>query len=255
MFDRIRKTVRPLTNVARALVDTVYAPALFWLGGRRANALVGRRQEPGGAGLSPSPLEIHFDAHQDGAGLWKWRHYFDIYHAHFSRFQGRKPKIVEIGVYSGGSLEMWRNYFGEDCEYFGVDINPVCRRYEAPGVTIKTADQSDRSFWRAFRQEVGEVDIIIDDGGHRPRQQRPTFEEMLRCIKPGGVYLCEDMHGLRNPFTAYLRGFANSLNADRFTPAQAWVKSVTFYPYVTVVEMLDRPRAELVSEKRGDIWI
>jgi SAM-dependent methyltransferase len=253
VLDRLRRTVRPLTNIGRAVVDTFYAPALFLLAGRKAEGIIGTRSATAGT-VPANPLESYFDAHK-GAGLWKWRHYFDAYHAHFSRFQGRKPRILEIGVYSGGSSEMWREYFGEGCEYFGVDIDPQCLRFNKNGVTIKTANQSDRAFWRRFREEVGEVDIVIDDGGHRPRQQRPTFEEILRCIKPGGVYLCEDIHGLKNPFAAYMRGIANELNANRFNGVQAWVRSVTFYPYIAVLEILDRPRAPLVSERRGDDWL
>ncbi len=255
MFDRLRKTVRPLTNVLRLLVDTIYAPTLFFLAGRKANGIIGHRNVASHDSSSSNPLESYFDSHRSGAGIWKWRHYFETYHTHFSRFRGKRPKILEIGVYSGGSLEMWREYFGEDCELFGVDINSGCMQFQKKGVTIKIANQSDRFFWRKFREEFGEVDIVIDDGGHRPRQQRPTFEEMLSCIKPGGVYLCEDLHGLKNPFVAYLRGFANTLNANSFNDVQAWVKSVTFYPYIAVLEILDRPRNGLSSERRGDHWI
>ncbi len=233
----------------------VYAPLLFFLAGRKANGIIGDRSPVVDGLPTPNPLEVLFDSQQDGAGLWKWRHYFDAYHTHFSKFRGKRPRILEIGVYSGGSLELWRKYFGSDCEIFGVDINPQCQKFEKEGVTIKIANQSDRDFWRRFRDEVGQVDIVIDDGGHRPRQQRPTFEEIFRCIKPGGVYLCEDIHGLKNPFSSYLLGFANTLNADRFNAVQAWVKSVSFYPYVAVVEILDRPLTGLVAEKRGDLWI
>jgi SAM-dependent methyltransferase len=255
VFSTLKKTVRPLTNVVRSLIDSVYAPALFHLARIKANDLVGAKKSATGETRTANPLETHFDALSTGPGLWKWRHYFDIYHAHFSRFRGKKPKILEIGVYSGGSTEMWREYFGEGCEYFGVDINPECRKFEKKGVTIRTANQSDREFWRKFREEVGEVDIVIDDGGHRPRQQRPTFEEIFRCIRPGGVYLCEDMHGVKNPFTSYLQGLASTLNDNRFNAVQAWVKTVAFYPFITVVEILDSPRQGLVSEKRGDRWL
>lgn len=255
MFDRIRKTVRPLTDVARSLIDSLYAPALFHLAVSNAPKLSGGRRKGSTEPYQPNPLEAHFDSHSAGPGIWKWRHYFDIYHSHFSKFRGKQPKILEIGVYSGGSMEMWREYFGEGCEYFGVDINPECRKFEKKGVAIRTADQSDRQFWRRFLEEIGEVDIVIDDGGHRPRQQRPTFEEVFRRIRPGGVYLCEDMHGVKNPFASYLQGFANRLNDNRFNAVQGWVKSVAFYPFVTVVDLLDRPRDGLVSERRGDIWL
>ncbi len=255
MFDKLRKKVRPLTNIGRYLVDTVYAPSLFFLAGRTAHLFIGSRKDVPGSLDLPNPLETYFDTHRSGAGVLKWRHYFEVYQTHFSKFRGKPLKILEIGVYSGGSLEMWREYFGMDCELFGVDINPECRRFEKKNVTIKIANQSDRSFWRKFREEFGEMDIVLDDGGHRPRQQRPTFEEILSTIKPGGVYLCEDVCGLKNPFAAYLRGFANTLNSNRFNAVQAWVKSVTFYPFVAVVEIKDHPRKGLFAEKSGDQWI
>ncbi len=255
MFDVLRKKVRPLTNTARTLIDMVYAPSLYWLAGCKANGIVGNGKAASGRPVSPNPLETYFDSHRTGPGLWKWRHYFEAYHTHFAKFRGARPKIVEIGVYSGGSLDMWREYFGADCELYGVDIDKSCMKHEKQNVKINIANQSDRAFWRKFREEVGEVDIVIDDGGHRPRQQRPTFEEILGAIKPGGIYLCEDIHGLRNPFAAYLRGIANTLNDHRFNAVQARIKSVTFYPYIAVVEILDTPRKALTSEKSGDQWI
>jgi hypothetical protein len=122
-------------------------------------------------------------------------------------------------------------------------------------VSIHIGNQSDRGFWRRLHAKIGQVDIVIDDGGHKPRLQRPTFEEILKMIKPGGVYLCEDLLGNKNPFASYLMGFANRLNDEAFNPVQAAVKSVAFYPYVAVVEMLDVRRQKLAAERRGDRWL
>lgn len=55
---------------------------------------------------STNPLWEYFQAHKEGRGIFKWEHYFEIYHRHFARFVGRKVNVLEIGVYSGGSLEM-----------------------------------------------------------------------------------------------------------------------------------------------------
>src|SRR5215475_7150062 len=67
----------------------------------------------GGKSLnSPNPLRSYFEAHHQGKGVWKWLHYFDVYNRHFSKFVGREINVVEVGVFSGGSLEMWREYFG-----------------------------------------------------------------------------------------------------------------------------------------------
>ncbi len=57
--------------------------------------------------------------------LHKWNHYFDIYERHFSRFRGKNLVMLEIGVFGGGSLDMWKAYLGEEAKVIGVDINPV----------------------------------------------------------------------------------------------------------------------------------
>src|SRR5690349_460018 len=146
----------------------------------------------------PAPanwLEEYFDAHTTGPGLWKWRHYFDIYDKHFAKFRGREVHILEVGIFSGGSLDMWKSYFGDDAHIYGVDIEPTCRAYEATGTRIFIGDQSDKNFWREVIREVPKLDIVIDDGGHRVSQQVPTLEMLLPHLRPGGVYLCEDIWG------------------------------------------------------------
>jgi hypothetical protein len=127
--------------------------------------------------------------------IFKAHHYFDIYDRHFRKFMGRKPRILEIGVRKGGSLEMWRHYFGGECEIFGVDVNEDCRNVEKhlKGVKIFIGDQEDRTFWRNFKNETPTLDIIIDDGGHKMQQQIVTFEELYGHMSSDGVYLCEDI--------------------------------------------------------------
>jgi hypothetical protein len=76
---------------------------------------------------SANPLKLYFDTHAEGPGIWKWIHYFAIYHRYFSKFVGREVHVLEIGVYGGGSLQMWREYFGPNCRVYGVDIEEACR--------------------------------------------------------------------------------------------------------------------------------
>jgi hypothetical protein len=65
-----------------------------------------------------SYLLRYFNEHTTGRGIWKFNHYFEIYERHFSRFRGQEVHILEIGVYSGGSLEMWQKYFGPQCRIY-----------------------------------------------------------------------------------------------------------------------------------------
>jgi hypothetical protein len=67
-----------------------------------------------------------FFAHQ-GRIIHKWIHYLDIYEHHFAAYRTTPVKFLEIGVFKGGSLELWRNYFGMNATIFGIDIDPaVC---------------------------------------------------------------------------------------------------------------------------------
>jgi len=219
----------------------------------------------------PNDLRQFFDTHKQGRGIWKWNHYFDIYERHFSRFRGTEVHILEIGIYSGGSLEMWKDYFGSRAQIYGVDIVPACRVYEGPSVKVFIGDQGDRSFWRRFKEEVPHIDIVIDDGSHIGELQIVSFEELLPHMRAGGIYLCEDLNRL-NRFASYIYGFANNLNtttseaADqnsdnsersivvRATALQSAVRSVHLYPFVTVVEKTDTAIEEFVAAKHGTQW-
>ena len=69
-----------------------------------------------------NPLREYFENNIEGRVIWKWGHYFEIYQRHFQKFRNNGPvKILEIGVFQGGSLELWRDYFGCQSEIFGID--------------------------------------------------------------------------------------------------------------------------------------
>ena len=68
--------------------------------------------------------------------LHKWDHYFDIYEIHFNRYVNKELVLLEIGVSHGGSLQMWRKYFGEKIKIYGVDIDPRCKSLEEDSIEI-----------------------------------------------------------------------------------------------------------------------
>jgi hypothetical protein len=225
-------------------------------------ASTGVQGTPSG-GLS-NPLSAYFDSRTEGRGIWKWQHYFDIYHRHFQKFVGKEVRVVEVGIYSGGSLDMWKAYFGPECTVYGVDIEEACKAYEGERTKIFIGDQGDRRFWRDFRKQVPQIDILIDDGGHLPEQQIVTLEETLPYMRNGGVYLCEDVVGMHNQFAAYVHGLATALNAfvlenptkSRVLPSslQRSIGSVHLYPFVVAVEKVDHPIDELLAPKHGTEW-
>lgn len=140
-----------------------------------------------------SDLEIFFRNNTERL-IHKWNHYFQVYDRHFSRFRNKQIVVLEIGISQGGSLRMWKDYFGPNAIIYAIDIDPRCKQFEEENVNIFIGSQSDRKFLRGIKNEMPKVDILIDDGGHTMRQQRVSFEELFDHVKSDGVYLCEDLH-------------------------------------------------------------
>lgn len=201
-----------------------------------------------------NPLLQYFE-NNPGRLINKWLHYFDIYHRHFARYRGRACTIVEFGVFHGGSLQMWREYFGPAARIIGVDINPRLRELGEPGIEIIIGDQNDRAFLRELARRVGPIDILIDDGGHAMSHQINTLEELYGAVRPDGVILVEDTHtsywreyggGLRSPLTfmEYAKRLTDELNAwhsrdpHSFQPGPftRTARSMHFYDSVVVIE-------------------
>lgn len=163
----------------------------------------------------------------------KWASYLNIYDRYFRKFKlagspENKVRILEIGVSHGGSLDLWNEYFGKDnCEIYGIDINPSCALLQKDNIKILIGDQGDDSFLSYVKSEIPLMDIIIDDGGHYMIQQIKTFDSLFSHVKPGGIFLCEDTHtsyfpgyggGLKNPgtFIEYSKNFIDKLTAYHY---------------------------------------
>ena len=76
--------------------------------------------------------------------------YFEVYDELFSKFRNKKITFVEIGILGGGSLFMWRNYFGKKAEIIGIELNPNAKKLEKYGFKIYIGSQSDKKFWNKF---------------------------------------------------------------------------------------------------------
>ncbi len=115
-------------------------------------------------------LQNYFN-NNTGNCIDKWEHYFEVYETWFHKYRGKSVNILEIGVYQGGSLKMWKKYFGEKAKIFAIDINPDCKQFETDDIKIFIGSQEDREFLRQVKQELPPIDILIDDGGHTMIQQ------------------------------------------------------------------------------------
>ena len=89
-------------------------------------------------------------------------------------------------------MRLWEKYFPK-ANIYGIDIDEECQQHESDRTKIFIGDQGDVSFLRNVKAKIPRIDIIIDDGSHRAKDQKTTFEEMYYHLKMPGVYLIEDI--------------------------------------------------------------
>ncbi len=162
-------------------------------------------------------------------------HYLDFYHqrigklAEESRLNTRDQplRVLEIGVWRGGSLQLWRDYFGDNATIFGIDIEEACRELPGIGCEIRIGSQTDAAFLNRVVDEMGGVDIVIDDGSHICADVVTSFQALWPRLSEGGSYFVEDLHtsywpqwrgGLRRPGSSieFFKDLADVVNGDYF---------------------------------------
>ena len=104
---------------------------------------------------------------------------------------------------NGGSLFMWRDFFGSSARIIGVDFNPAAKKWVDSGFEIYIGNQADQNFWKDFFAEVGCIDVLLDDGGHTNSQQIITVHSAVPHIRDGGIIVVEDVH------TSFMEYFGN----------------------------------------------
>ncbi|WP_321922669.1 CmcI family methyltransferase [Paraburkholderia guartelaensis] len=189
--------------------------------------------------------------------LHKWIHYFDIYERHFTRFRNKAPVMIEIGVFGGGSLAMWKEFFGAGSRIIGVDINPQCKAHEAEGIEIFIGSQDDPALIDQIFRKYPEVDIVLDDGSHVMNHMIASFELMYDRLHKNGIYMVEDTHtcywpeyqgGVGRPgsFIEFAKNKIDELNAVHSRgkiPISSFTKSTDYIAcYDSIVAFERRPQ-------------
>jgi SAM-dependent methyltransferase len=189
----------------------------------------------------------------DGRTIHKWKHYFPAYERHFSRYINRPLTFLELGCGLGGSLQMWKRYFGPHARIVGIDIRPECASFEEDQIAVRIGDQADQVFLSALLDEFGAPDIVLDDGSHMMSHMAASFRFLYPRTAPDGVYVVEDLHtaywdeyggGLRRPgsFIELCKTLLDELNADWSrgalppTDFTRTTQSIHFYDSLAVFE-------------------
>lgn len=120
--------------------------------------------------------------------------YLQRYARHFEPIRSSVTSLFEMGVYEGGSMLMWRDYF-EQAVIAGLDINTR----SVPDTTGRVRTYQGKQQDLALLQRIGNecapdgFDVIIDDCSHIGVLTKTSFWPLFdHHLKPGGIYVIED---------------------------------------------------------------
>jgi len=135
-------------------------------------------------------------ARHTGKVSHRWALYLDVYESVLAPWRAAALDLVEVGVQNGGSLEIWGRYFPNATSLIGCDIDERCGalRFDDPRISIVVGPINSPATAREIAARADGFDIFIDDGSHVSQDIVAAFCNYFPRLRPGGVYLAEDLH-------------------------------------------------------------
>lgn len=112
--------------------------------------------------------------------------YLDNYEKYLAPLRDKEFVLLELGVSTGASIKMWRQYFSK-AKIYGIDNNPDCA-----GEGIFIGSQTDTYFLDKVLAEIGTPLVCIDDCSHEGKLTIETFKYLFPKIADGGMAFIED---------------------------------------------------------------
>ncbi|HEV7876164.1 MAG TPA: hypothetical protein VGP00_05780, partial [Nocardioides sp.] len=170
--------------------------------------------------MNLTELAQHFGTDKYGV-----HRYTPHYERHLGHLRSRAFTMLEIGVggYSregkgGASLRMWKHFFPK-AQILGLDIQDKSF-VDAPRIKTIQGSQVDEELLVQIVKEHGPLEVIVDDGSHRPEHIRETFRILFPLLADGGIYAIEDTQ------TSYWPTWGGSEALDDPTRTMGLVKSL-----------------------------
>ena len=191
--------------------------------------------------MQPDLREVH--EKKSGKLSDKWDLYLETYEQLLSKYRDKNINILEIGVQNGGSLETWGTYFDKAENIIGCDINTKCAdlQFHDQRIKVVVGDATTPETGQNIDRLAESFDLIIEDGSHTSRDIIAIFAEFFPRLRPGGLYIAEDLHccyweewggGLSSPYSGieYFKTLCDCINANHW-----YRKDVTPVDYINTI--------------------
>lgn len=138
--------------------------------------------------------------------------FISCYENAFDPIRTNVKKVLEVGVFFGSSINMWKDYFpsaviygldhfeglqGNGSNFSGfLDYYNKCKQNPDPRIQLYKVNQSKEEELKQFvnSQTLNSFDVILDDGSHLMHDQQITLGMLWPLVKSGGYFVVEDLH-------------------------------------------------------------
>jgi 23S rRNA U2552 (ribose-2'-O)-methylase RlmE/FtsJ len=180
-------------------------------------------------------------------------HYLKSYENYFRPLIDQDIRLLELGIYQGGSLLLWRDYF-ERGLIVGLDLQPIELDDPSGRIRIYEGMQQDRELLDRIARETAPqgFDVIIDDCSHIGELTRISFWHLFENhLKPGGLYVIEDWS--TGYWDSFFDGVAYSYEPTlKFSPKLFRLRSTFAHLQrsVPILNRILRPAKRLFNSKQ-----
>ena len=165
--------------------------------------------------------------------------YLQKYEEFLNPIKEDEIKLLELGVYKGGSLQLWADFFPNHKHIVGIDIK-LPKDFPPPQykkISVFEGNQTDLQFLSNVAEnstENGLFDVIIDDASHFGELTKASFWHLFENhLNAGGIYIIEDWG------TGYWNNYPDgkSLNLRKYHQ-QSFCTSTFYLKYQKILNLI-----------------
>jgi len=123
--------------------------------------------------------------------------YLDLYERLLSNKKKIAKNVLEVGVYKGGSIMLWRDYF-KNATVYGLDvmkIEDMCNEIKnRQRIVLRSFDAYDENiFYNQFVSKNIKFDFMLDDGPHTLESMKQFIKLYSQIMTDDGILIIEDV--------------------------------------------------------------
>jgi hypothetical protein len=125
--------------------------------------------------------------------------YFNIYEKLLDPIRKTASNVLEVGIYWGGSIQLWRDYF-PNAQIYGVDICSLdfikkssIKNDHNISLFTNTNGYDDTFIQTSFVNKNIKFDMVLDDGPHSLQSIIDFINKYLPLLSENGILIIEDV--------------------------------------------------------------